>query len=57
MSVYKDEVIKFMHDKVGDGHNVRHALALTINNFGDRILTWAQVVVEREVRGDEDPRD
>jgi len=54
MSVYQDEVMEYMHEKVGDGHNVRHALALTIHKFGEQILTWAKVVVEREVEGDEE---
>lgn len=49
MAVYKDDVIGYFHEKVGDGFNVRHALALTIDHFGERLVTWANVVIEREI--------
>jgi hypothetical protein len=57
MSVYKDDIIQYLHDKIGDGHNVRHAIALTIDHFGERILTWSKVVVKREIEGSVDPRE
>jgi hypothetical protein len=56
MALYKDDIIQRLHGLIGDGYNVRHAMAKTIHEHGEAIVTWARVVVEREIEGSEDPR-
>lgn len=52
MSVYEDDVMKRLHELVADGRNVRHAIALVICEFGEKITVWAETVKEREIEGE-----
>jgi len=58
MSVYKDDVMERIHELIGDGYTVREAIAIMITETDSRRLgVWARTVVDREVKGNEDPRE